>query len=133
MLAANNGAKIDRIIDVEFGENIIVNAEVIAARGTIATNGSAKNIRPTKLFGPLPFSAVTIDIALMYNLTVSERRRAIERLYNALIEGALSCPAADIFPLSDTALAHEAVESGHREGAILENPRRYCSLVTALK
>ena len=124
VLAANDGATIDRIIDVEFGENIHTNAEVIAERGTISTYGSAKNMSPEIPFGPLLFKAVTIDIALIYILTGAERRRAIDVLHSALTDKALSYPVAEVFALAQTALAHQAVERGAREGAILVDPRR---------
>jgi NADPH2:quinone reductase len=124
ILAANGGVKLDRIIDVEFGENIHVNAEVIAPRGTLSVYGSAKNMTPQIPFGPLLFSAVTIDIALVYILTQTERARCIDLLHKALQAKALTCPVAEIFPLSQTAKAHEAVERGTREGAILIDTRR---------
>lgn len=124
VLAANNGADIDRIIDVEFGKNIHTNAQVIAERGTISTYGSAKSMAPAIPFGPLLFKAVTIDIVLIYILTDTERRRAIDVLHSALTDGALSCPVAEVFALNDTAFAHQTVEGGAREGAILIDPRR---------
>ena len=124
VLAANDGAKIDRIIDVEFGENIYVNAEVIVDRGTIATYGSAKNMSPEIPFGTLLFGAVTIDIVLIYILTEAERNNAVESLHKALCENAVSFPVASVFALEETALAHKAVEKGEREGAILVDTRR---------
>lgn len=123
VLAANDGARIDRIIDVEFGENIHTNAQVIADRGTISTYGSAKNMNPVIPFGPLLFAAVTIDITLIYILTDAERRRAIGLLHRALRENALVCPVAEVFALGDTIRAHQAVERGDREGAILVDTR----------
>ncbi len=124
LLAANGGGRFDRIIDVEFGENIEVNAQVIADRGTISVYGSAKNMTPQIPFGPLLFAAVTIDIALIYLLTAAERERAITLLHKALQENALSCPVAEVFPLAETIKAHEAVERGAREGAILVATQR---------
>ncbi|MGA9434187.1 MAG: NADPH:quinone reductase [Roseobacter sp.] len=124
VLTANNGARIDRIIDVEFGENIRTNAEVIAERGTISTYGSAKNMSPEIPFGPLLFKAVTIEIALVYILTDAERRRAIDVLHSALTDKALSYPVAEVFALGETDLAHQAVERSAREGAILIDTRQ---------
>jgi NADPH:quinone reductase len=114
----------DRIIDVEFGENIATNAEVIAPCGTISAYGSAGNMNPLLPFGPLLFKAVTIDIVLIYILSKETRHRMIDKLHKALSEKALSCPVAGVFALSDTAAAHEAVETGKRKGAILVDPRR---------
>ena len=117
--AANNDAPVDQIIEVEFGANIDVDAEVIKPNGRIAAYGSAKDMTPTLPFLPLLFKAVTIDIVLVYLLTEAQRTPAIDRVHRALAEGALHCPVAQIFPLSETVKAHEAVEAGARAGAIL--------------
>lgn len=119
ILNAADGAPIERIVDVEFGENVTVNAQVIAPSGTIAVYGSAKNMTPEIPFGTLLFKAAKIDIALIYILPPPARHAAIERLNAALHAGALSCPVGEIFRLAETARAHELVETGHREGSVL--------------
>ena len=119
IMAANSGALVDRIVEVEFGPNITVDAEVIAPNGTIAAYGSAKNLNPTLPFFPLLFKAVTIDIILIYLLPLAERSAAIRRLNKALEDKALHCPVEKILPLSDTATGHRMVEAGGRSGAIL--------------
>lgn len=119
ILAANGGALIPRVIEVEFGMNLATNAEIIAPNGTMAVYGSARDMTPTLPFGPLLFKAVTIDILLIYLLPPAERDAAIAKLHAALVDGGLRCPIARIFPLAETAKAHEAVEAGGRAGAIL--------------
>lgn len=119
ILAANNGTPIERIIEVEFGINAAVDAEVIAPNGTVAAYGSAKDMAPTLPFGPMLFKAVTIDVILIYLLPDAERAQAVMRLHDALGAGALTCPVAQVFALKDCAAAHEAVEAGTRAGAIL--------------
>lgn len=121
VLAANNGVMVERMIEVEFGANIDLCTEVIAPNGTIAAYGSAIELSPTLPFYPLLFKAVTIDIILIYLLQLDLRLAEIDRLHRALTEGALHCPVAEVFDLSDTASAHEAVEAGGRTGAILIN------------
>lgn len=119
ILAANDNVPIRRIIEVEFGLNVAVDAEVIAPNGHMAVYGSAKDMTPTLPFLPLLFKAVTIDIILIYLLPKAQRDVLIAKLHKALEEGALDCPVAQVYPLKDAALAHEAVEAGHRTGAIL--------------
>lgn len=119
ILSANDGAPVDMVVEVELGENIEVDAEVIAPNGRIAIYGSAKDMAPTLPFFPLLFKAVTLDIILIYLLEKPERDAAIARLHAALADNALHCPTQQIFPLADTARAHEAVEAGARDGAIL--------------
>lgn len=119
IVAANDGALIDRVVEVEFGLNAALDAEVITPNGTICAYGSAKNMSPTLPFGPMLFKAVTIDIVLIYILQATARARAIDRLHSALDQGALECPVAQTFALADCAAAHAAVEAGQRAGAIL--------------
>ncbi|TMM51534.1 NADPH:quinone reductase [Sulfitobacter sabulilitoris] len=123
ILAANDGAPVDRIVEVEFGNNIETDAEVIAENGTIAAFGSARDMTPTLPFFPLLFKAVTIDIVLIYLLQPDLRAAAIQHLHNALRDGALDCPVEEIFDLERCAAAHEAVERGARNGAILLDVR----------
>ncbi|MEW9921125.1 NADPH:quinone reductase [Marimonas sp. MJW-29] len=119
ILAANEGAQIPTVIEVEFGVNVAMNAEVIAPNGRLAVYGSAKNMTPALPFFPLLFKAVNIDIILIYLLPPPERRERIAQLHAALADGALDCPVERIYPLSETAAAHQAVEAGGRAGAIL--------------
>lgn len=119
VLAANKGAPIDQILEVEFGVNIIADTDLIAPNGRIAAYGSAKQLSPTLPFGPLLFKAATIDIILIYLLPKPERDAAIARLHAALGDGALQSPVQAIYPLAETAAAHEAVEAGNRSGALL--------------
>jgi len=119
VLAANDGTPVDRILEVEFGVNIPMNAEVIKPNGTIAAYGSQIEMSPTLPFGPLLFKAATIDIILIYLLPLKARQERIKRLHDALEQGALKCPIAKIFSLSDCIAAHEAVLAGAREGAVL--------------
>ena len=119
ILAENAGAFIPTVVEVEFGLNIAVDAEVIAPNGRLAVYGSAKDMEPRLPFFPLLFKAVTIDILLIYLLEKPARDARIAQLHAALAEGALTCPVETVFPLAETALAHEAVEAGGRTGAVL--------------
>ena len=65
----NFWCEVDQIIEVEFGANIALDAELIKPNGRIAAYGSAKVMEPTLPFLPLLFKAVTIDIILVYLLT----------------------------------------------------------------
>jgi len=119
VLAANGDAPVDSVVEVEFGRNITVDAEVIAPNGRLAAYGSAAEMSPTLPFGPLLFKAATIDIILIYLLPAPERTLAIEKLHAALGAGALDSPIDAVFPLAETAAAHEAVEAAGRVGATL--------------
>lgn len=116
---ATDGAGISRAVEVEFGQNAALLAEVLAPLGTIAAYGSGKDMTPTLPFGPLLFKAIKIDITLIYILPDAERVNIIQRLHQALTEGALT-PAIDtVYDLDDCAKAHEAVMTPGRAGAVL--------------
>lgn len=119
ILAANDGRPVDRIIEVEFGLNIATDTAVIAENGQICAYGSARQMEPVLPFYPLMFKAVTLEMTLIYLLPPAPRAAAIARLHDALQQGGLTCPVAEIFDMKDCAAAHRAVEDGARDGAIL--------------
>jgi NADPH:quinone reductase len=119
ILAANGGAPVDHIVEVEFGLNAEVDTAVIAENGRIAAYGSAARMMPELPFYPLMFKAVTLDMVLVYILTPMQRAQAIGQLHDALSAGAVDFPVDAVFDLADGAAAHEAVEQGGRKGAIL--------------
>jgi len=119
ILAANGGACVDEAVEVEFGVNVAMLAEVMAPNARVAIYGSAKDMAPEIPFGPILFKALTLDVVLIYILPDPERDEAIKRLHNALGEGALDVPVAEVFQPEEAAGAHEAVEAGARDGAVL--------------
>ena len=119
VLEANKGNLIDRVVEVEFGLNIASDVALIKSNGIIAAYGSAKSLNPHVPFYEMLFKAVTLDIILIYLLPLKERLSVISRLNQALSDNALTCPIAKIFPINMTSHAHELVESGARDGAVL--------------
>ena len=118
-ILAAAGGSIDHVVEVEFGVNADMIAEVIAENGSVCAYGSAKNMRPEIPFYTMMFKAVTLHMALIYILPLDLRQAAIARLHAALGEGALNVPVSEVFSLDDAHLAHEAVEAGGRDGGIL--------------
>ncbi|WP_293573376.1 NADPH:quinone reductase [Phaeobacter sp.] len=119
ILAANDGKAVEHIVEVEFGANCQIDADVIAENGRIVAYGSAKAMTPTLPFYPLMFKNVSLEMALVYLLPQRIRDEAIHRLNGALQDHALHIPVAETFDLTQIAAAHEAVETGQRRGAIL--------------
>ena len=119
VLAANDNTPIDRVIEVEAGLNIDLITEVIAVGGSIAAYGSAQKTEFTLPFYALMFKHVTLQMVLIYLLPMEDRIAAIMRLHSALTEGALHLDISAIYPTEECAAAHEAVETGHRKGAVL--------------
>ncbi len=112
-------ALVDRIVEVEFGQNAQTNAAVIAEGGTIAAYGSAKDMTPVLPFYPLMFKAVRLDLILVYLLSTEQRARAVAALTDLLERQALDIRIAEVFDLADCAQAHERVEAGRHAGSVL--------------
>ncbi len=119
VLEETKGRPIDRIIEVEFGQNVETNTKIIAERGTIVAYGSARDMTPTLPFYPLMFKAVTIELALIYLLTPSERA-AVNANIQAFLKGnKLDMRISHVLPLEQCAEAHELIASGNRTGSVV--------------
>ena len=116
---AAGGEVIDRAVEVEFGANAALLAQVMAPNGTIAAYGSFANMTPELPFGSYLFKALTIDIVLIYILPNEARMAAIANLHAALERGALSPAIHATYPLEACAEAHDAVMGSGRSGAVL--------------
>ncbi|WP_371223288.1 NADPH:quinone reductase [Roseovarius sp. 2305UL8-3] len=110
---------VDRAVEVEFGANAAMLAEVLRPGGTVAAYGSGKEMTPTLPFGPYLFKAITIDITLIYLLETAKRDTAIALLHGALQSGGLTPAIHAQFDLADCAKAHDAVMAPGRTGAVL--------------
>lgn len=119
VLSATGDTLIDHAVEVEFGNNIEMLAQVISERGRIITYGSAREMRPTLPFYPLLFKAVSIDLILIYLLNDDERNRTIQNLTDLLTRGALDLRISETLPLEECAKAHEIIEAGSRAGSII--------------
>lgn len=119
IIAANNGNLIDHIVEVEFGNNVETNAQVITENGTMSAFGSAKTMMPELPFYPLMFKAITLEFVLVYLLTPQQRSKAINDLTNLLNQNALNIRIANVLDLSDCAKAHDIVTQGNRAGSVV--------------
>lgn len=116
---ATDGRGVDRAVEVEFGTNAALLAEVMRPNGTIAAYGSFQNMTPELPFGAYLFKALTLDVVLIYLLPEAARNAAIGHLHKALREGKLVPAIHARYPLADCAEAHEAVMTPGRAGAVL--------------
>ncbi len=113
------GHGVDRVVDVDFGGNLATTKQVIKTGGVIAAYASMTDRTPTLPFYELMFKHVTLRMLLVYSLSEAERRAAVRSIANALRDGALSPLVGARFGLEETAMGHEAVESGALIGHVL--------------
>ena len=119
IIDATGGIGVSRAIEVEFGANAALLAEVMAPNGTVAAYGSGKDMAPKLPFGPYLFKALKLDITLIYILPDAARRAAIARLHAALESDTLRPAIQAHYPLKDCAMAHEVVMTPGRMGTVL--------------
>ena len=119
IIAANEGQLVDHAVELEFGVNIDMLAEVMAPNSRITAYGSAQVPAPVMPFMPLMFKGITLEMALVYILTEAQRSQAIASLSGLLSENAIKPRVDEAFAFDDAAKAHEAVEANARNGAVL--------------
>jgi NADPH2:quinone reductase len=119
ILAANNGRRVDRVIDLEFGANLQTWITVLKTSGTIATYGSAAVPTPSLPFFQLMYLDVNIRFVIVYAMPESAKRQAIVDITEALRDERLTHRIAASFELADIAAANEAIEQGSIRGAVI--------------
>ena len=110
---------VDRIVEVAFGANLAVSAEVLAPNGVIATYASDAEPEPRLPFRTFLLKNATVRFLLIY-LVSAEGHRAAVRDITAHLEGRrLRHSIARLLPLSNIAAAHDAMEAGHLNGKLV--------------
>lgn len=119
LIAANDGYKFDRLVDVDFASHVNLAPQLLHHGGVIGTYASMSEHRPVIDFYPLMMNNITIRMVEIYAQT-SERFVDICASVNAaLTDGALIPRIDGTFALKDTVAAHERVESGQQMGNVI--------------
>ena len=119
LLDYTNGQKIDRVIEVEFGANLTEVLSCIRVGGTIATYSSTVDPEPKLPFRTMMFMDLTIRLVIVYDMPETAKMTAIADTQDFLSEGKLTHRIAHTLPLSETARAHELIESGTVRGCVI--------------
>lgn len=119
LLEETNGTKVDRVVDVEFGENLEKVLDVINTNGVIATYSSSHNPAPTLPFYRMMFMDITVRMVIVYAMPDSAKAHAIADIQSALESETLTHRIAHTLPLSACAQAHELIEAGDVRGCVV--------------
>ena len=119
IIAANGGRPIDRVIDAEVGANLDTSLEVLREGGVIAGYGSVKHPNPELPFLKMMFKNITLSSILVYLLKDDDAARYAAILGQMLTAGTVQLSVAAALGLEEAALAHEMVEAGNRDGAVV--------------
>lgn len=119
VLAATGGAKVDRIVDVEFGANLPVSLRVLRVGGTIATYSSTLVPEPKLPFFRMMYQDLTLRFVIVYAMPEAAKARAIEDIHAALVDRRLEHRIGRTLPLADIARANVLVEEGSVRGGVI--------------
>jgi NADPH:quinone reductase-like Zn-dependent oxidoreductase len=114
-----NGTKVDRVIDVEFGQNLSEVLKCIRIGGTIATYSSTVVPEPKLPFRDMMFMDLTLRMVIVYAIPEEAKQDAIRDIHEALQNNRLVHRIAHTLPLSDIAKSHALIEAGGFGGCVI--------------
>ena len=110
---------VTRIIDPECGMNIATSLDIIAERGVIVGYGSVQQPVPELPFLKMMFKNITLSSILVYLLRDEEAATHAGIIGDMLTRQVLDVPVQEILPLHQAARAHQLIEAGNRNGAVI--------------
>ena len=116
--AATGYQGVDRVVDVDFGQNLEIDMEVLKVGGVIASYFSSGSPKPFP-FLLLMRACMRIDCVLVYTMSPQAHADAVRDITACLEARKYKTQIGARFPLEDLALAHEAQDSGQVIGKIL--------------
>ncbi len=113
------GAGVQHVVDVDFGGNLPVTLPLLAANGSIAYYATKGNTAPAIAAPELMRRNISIHAVLLNGAPHAARKRAQNDIVQWLTQGGLQHTVSAVFPLAQTAQAHEAVESQPKHGTVI--------------
>jgi NADPH2:quinone reductase len=118
-LDATGGRRIDRVIDLEFGQNLGAVLDLLKVSGTLVTYGSAAVPEPVIPFYRMMFMDLLVRMVIVYDMPEDAKDAAIADIGRALENNLLQHRLARVLPLAEIARAHEEVEEGNTRGCVV--------------
>jgi NADPH:quinone reductase-like Zn-dependent oxidoreductase len=119
VLECAGGARVDRVVDVEFGANLPEVLQCIRTGGIIATYSSTQVPEPKLPFRDMMFMDLTIRMVIVYAMPESAKGAAVRDTTAALEAGRLQHRIAQELPFEQMARAHELIEEGGFGGCVV--------------
>lgn len=113
------GAGVDRIVEVEFGANLAVDAAVLKPNGVIATFSSTSCPEPVLPYYTLAFKGANVRFLQGFHLPDAARLEGKSAIARLAGEGRLEAAVGRVLPLHRIAEAHAAVERGDVTGNVV--------------
>jgi NADPH2:quinone reductase len=109
-----------RVVDVDIGHNIEVDAQVMAPGGAIVSYATPRE--PVSLPRALMVLNASVECVLVYTIPDDAKRAATEAISAALEDEALTTLPLHRFPLAEVAAAHDAVRGGAVGKVLIDIP-----------
>lgn len=119
IMAATDGGGVDRIVEVAFGVNLPIILATLRDNGIVSCYASDAEPTPTLPFYPMMQKNAVLRWVYMYKIPDSAFAQACEDITGWLAAGPAHHPVARIFPLAETAAAHDYLESGQATGTVV--------------
>ena len=113
------GAGVDRIVEVDFGANVALNAKLLRSGGVIASYSSTRQPEPVFPYYDYGAKSATIHFVRDADIPESARQSAIAMITAALENGTLKHTIDSRYSLDEISAAHERQEGGGYIGKIL--------------
>ncbi|UNO43191.1 NADPH:quinone reductase [Streptomyces sp. MST-110588] len=118
VLELTGGRGADRVIEVALDANVHADADLLAPGGAVVTYATG-DPEPALPFWPLAFKNATVRLLGYDDFPPKAVAAGIAEVTAAAAAGDLRYPIAGVFPLTDIAAAHEAVERPQKPGRVL--------------
>ena len=115
---ATDGQGVDRVIEVDFAANAMLDFDVLAKEGEVVVYGSGQSDVSVP-FVPGILKNISVHFFIVYHLTREDRTRAEAGLTSLLAASRLRHNVHARLPLERIAQAHELVESGRAVGNVV--------------
>lgn len=114
-----NGQGVERIVEVDFGANVGVNARCLKGNGTIASYSSTRVREPILPYYALAHRGARLNLLQAGNMPPAIRADAARTIVALMRKGLLHPRIAEVVPFDETARAHELVEGGTMIGNVV--------------
>jgi NADPH:quinone reductase-like Zn-dependent oxidoreductase len=123
VLDCTGGARVDRVVEVEFGANLPEVLKCIRIGGTIATYSSTQVAEPKLPFRDMMFMDLTVRMVIVYAMPEDAKQAAVRDTMSALQADRLYHRVAHELPFAQMARAHELIEQGGFGGCVVVRVR----------
>ncbi len=119
IMEITDGAGVDRICEVDFGENLDVTRRVLKQNGTVAAYGSTRAPEPVLPWYGMMGNNTAIRMVFVYTMPDAAIAQACADINAACAAGALTHHIGARFGLEETAAAHEMMENFANVGNVV--------------